>query len=385
MLADLEARAIAQVTGDVRLTVCHDAAGARPWDEFVASCAGAHYEQTSGWGKVKHLYGWKPAWVWVARDTSILGGAMILTRRIGPLATVGYVSRGPVWSPSDADSIRMALDAVCQLARFMRLAYLVILPPYAGEDLIPLLRAKGFRRKPDRLPPVVTTSTATLLIDLTLDLDAILGGMSMTKRQNIRRGLRQSAVKVRTGDAADVETFRMLMWQSCQRRGISPAPPQADFFANLWRILGSSGAVKFFIAEIAGEAVSGACTLGSSDRLQLWRVGWSGKYDDHDPNDVLHWEVIKWAKESGYREFDFAHIVPNHAQALIRGDRVEGSYSGVTNFKTGFGGELRLLPEPYYRAFHPVVDLALSLGGARVVESVSFGSAIEKISNRLPW
>jgi lipid II:glycine glycyltransferase (peptidoglycan interpeptide bridge formation enzyme) len=379
---DLEVKMITQPWGGVQFVVCHDPAEAHPWDAFVSKYPGAHYEQTSGWGKVKQIYGWKPTWVWIARGVQILGGAMILTRRVGRFATIGYVMRGPVWAAKDPDSMQMATEALCQFARSLRLTYLVIVPPYAGEDLIPLLQSLHFHRKPNLLPPSVITATATLMIDLQQDLDAILAGMSKTKRQNIRRGLRRG-VQVRTGGGADAETFRKLMWLLCKRRGISPSPPQEDFFENLWRMLGPAGIVKFFIAEIRGEAVSAACTLAFGDTMQLWRVGWSGKYDDYDPNDVLHWEVIKWAKENGFRMFDFMHIQPDHARAILRGKKVNDSYSGVTDFKMGFGGQPLLLPEPYYRSFHPVVHSALCLGAARVMGSSVGIKILQKVANKV--
>src|SRR6516165_3641622 len=105
---------ITQPWGDIQFVVCHDPAEAHPWDAFVSKYPCAHYEQTSGWGKVKQLYGWKPTWVWVARGTQILGGTMILTRRVGRFVTIGYVSRGPMWAAKDLDSMRLAIEALCQ-------------------------------------------------------------------------------------------------------------------------------------------------------------------------------------------------------------------------------------------------------------------------------
>jgi lipid II:glycine glycyltransferase (peptidoglycan interpeptide bridge formation enzyme) len=233
--------------------------------------------------------------------------------------------------------------------------------------MISLLRSRNFRVKPERLPPT-GVGKATLLIDLQPDLDTILAGMSMTKRQNIRRGLRKG-VKVRIGDGADAETVRRLMWRSCQRRGLSPAPPQKDFFENLWRALGPAGGVKFFIAEVNSEPTSVACVMLSGSTMHLWRVGWSGRYDEYDPNDVLHWETIKWAKEHGCREFDFMHIRPDHAKAIVQGTKIKDSYSGVTDFKMGFGGQLRLLPELYYRSYNPIIHSALGLGAEQLIDS----------------
>jgi len=365
---------------DVRFEVCHELSQVAPWDTFVASCPAAHFEQTSAWGALKGIYGWKPVWVWASRNGQIVAGAMILIRRAARFVKIGYVLRGPVWMPGESESLDLAVKALYQFARSAGSTYLVVVPPNHAEDLVSVLESLGFHRKPDLLPPT-GIDTATLVIDLQQDLDAIFSAMSMTKRQNIRRGLRKG-VKVRVGDETDADTFRKLMVMACKRRGIRATPRQEDFFHQLWHKMGPAGTVKFFMAEVEGEPVSGACTMVFGGRLQLWRVGWSGKFDRYDPNDVLHWEIIKWAKENGCKEFDFAHVRRNHARALLKGRKISDSYSGVTDYKMGFGGELRLLPEHHYRSFHPAIHSVLSMGLARIVSSMADIRVFSKIAEK---
>jgi len=367
---------VSQTSDQIETVICHEAEEALMWDRFLSQCPHTHIEQTTAWGRVKQTYGWKPIWLWITRGDQILGGAMILTRRVG-LVTIGYVERGPVWNPSDHDTMILVTEALCQLASSMRITYLVIVPPYCGEEITPLLQSMHFRRKPDALPPR-GVGQATLLIDLEQDLDAMLPDMSMTKRQNIRRAIRKG-VRVRIGDGADADVVRELMWTACQRRGISPAPPQKDFFECLWRNLSSIEGIKFFIAEIDGQPVAAACVQVFGGTIQLWRVGWSGTHDSYNPNDLLHWEMIKWGKENGCRVFDFMHILPDHARALLRGERVKDSYSGVTDFKTSFGGQLRLLPELYYRSYDPLANSILNQGAARMMESEVGFKVLNKI------
>jgi lipid II:glycine glycyltransferase (peptidoglycan interpeptide bridge formation enzyme) len=305
---------------------------------------------------------------------------MILTRRIGPFATVGYIERGPVWDPSEFGSMDLVTNALFEIASSMRLAYLAIVPPYCGEQAIELLRSLSFRRKPDSLPPS-GVGQATLIIDLQKDLDALLADMSMTKRQNIRRAIRKG-VRVRIGDGADAEVMRELMWAGCRRRGLAPSPPQREFFENMWRVMGTLGTVKFFIAEIGGQPVSAATAHVFGGIMQLWRVGWSGTHDHSNPNDLLHWEMMKWAKENGCHAFDFLHIRPDHARAILQGERVNDSYAGVTDFKTSFGGQIRLLPDVYYRSFNPVVQLFFKMGAGRIMQTGICRSALNQALSR---
>jgi lipid II:glycine glycyltransferase (peptidoglycan interpeptide bridge formation enzyme) len=363
------------IAKEFELVVCNEPEQAQSWDRFLSQCPEAHIEQTNDWAALKQIYGWKPVWFWIIRNGKILGGAMIQTRRLKRFATIGYIERGPVWDPGEHDAMGLVIKALSQVVRSMHLAYLVIVPPYAGEQLIPLLESLQFRHKPETIPPI-GVGRATLLVDLRKDESALLADMSMTKRQNLRRAERKG-VRVRTGDGADADTIRELMWTACRRRGVLPYPAQRDYFENLWRLMGPAGKVKFFIAEIDGQPVSAATAMVYGGTMQLFRVGWSGTHDKSNPNDLLHWEMIKWAKENGCRFFDFMHIRPDHARAILRGEHVKDSYSGVTEFKTSFGGEVQLLPDPYYRSFHPLVHFALRMGAARMIESGMFRSMLD--------
>jgi lipid II:glycine glycyltransferase (peptidoglycan interpeptide bridge formation enzyme) len=352
------------------------------WDRFLCRCPWAHIEQSSAWASVKQAYGWKPTWLWITRDGEICGGASILTRRVKGLASIAYVERGPIWYPGDRDTMKAIMDALCQFASSQRIAYLAMALPYFGSEALPDLESLQFRPKPNGFPPN-NVGRATLLIDLTQDLDKLMAGMSMTKRQNIRRAIRKG-VRVRLGDSNnDTEVMRDLMWMACRRRGTHPAPSQRDYFHQLWRFLGTTGKMKLFIAEVDGEPVAAATTFLSGERLELWRVGWSGAHEDMNPNDLLHWEMMKWGKENGCRFFDFLHIDPEHARAILRGERVKDAYSGVTEFKMAFGGQIRLLPELYYRSFSNVAGLAFNLGAGRIVESATFQQALNRVSAKL--
>jgi peptidoglycan pentaglycine glycine transferase (the first glycine) len=357
-----------------------DPEGARSWDHFLSRCGFEHFEQTTAWGRLKQCYGWTSTCFLITRGERIIGGAMILTRRIGRFATIGFVDRGPVWDPSVANSVTLVTRAFAEITASMRLDYVAVVPPYCGEQAAELLKSLHFRRKPDALPPT-GVGQATLLIDLRKDVSALLADMSMTKRQNLRRASRKG-VRVRIGDGADTEIVRELMWAACGRRGITPAPPQRDYFENLWRVLGPIGAVKFFIAEIDGQPVSAATAFVIGGTMQLWRVGWSGTHDRSNPNDLLHWEMMKWGKENGCHVFDFLHIRADHARAILNGERVKDSYSGVTDFKTSFGGQIRLLPELCYRSYNPALQFFLKTGGERIVKRGVFHGLLKRALSR---
>jgi len=95
--------------------------------------------------------------------------------------------------------------------------------------------------------------------------------------------------------------------------------------------------------------------------------GWSGEPRSIHPNELAHWNAILWARERGYRYYDFEGISPKYARALHAGLDPAPPARGDARFKLGFGGEVALLPGTYDRAYRPLragaMRAAAGLGG----------------------
>jgi peptidoglycan pentaglycine glycine transferase (the first glycine) len=351
------------------------------WDSFLVSCPGGHHEQTSLWAKVKGFYGWQPFRIVVSREKQILGGVQVLTRPFRRWGRIGYVTRGPVVASNDPELIDFVLGQLDHAGVRERLAYLAVVLPYNGHVFEPGLNRLGFRVKPNVLPPS-GLMTATLVLDLSSDLDSLMARMRRTTRKNIGRAARKG-VTVREGIGADVETFRRLMWALCERRGTSPTPPQKDFFEHLWKTFQPSGLVRLFIAELEGYVVSALVTFPFGNTVQAWKIGWAGDHAQDNPNEMLHWEAIRWSKLNGYRFFDFVSIEKDLAQRLQQGDPVDwNSVKGPSNFKVGFGGSPVLLPKPYYRFYHPILRFLGQAGGSKMIESAAVAGFLGRFWDR---
>lgn len=351
------------------------------WDYFVARRPGAHHEQTSLWAEVKGFYGWGAFRLIVRQREQIVGGVQVLTRDIRGLARIGYVTRGPVALSNDPKLIGFLLAQLHRIAGSEGLAYLAVVLPEQGHAFEPELRRLGFRAKPNVLPPSGLME-ATLVLDLTPDVDTLMSGMRKKTRQSIRRSIRKG-LRVRTGVGEDVETFRRLMWALCERRGSSPTPPQKDFFEHLWATFQPSGFVRLFIAELGGCPVSAAMTFPFADTVRGWKIGWAGDHAEACPNDLLYWECIQWSKRNGYRFFDFVSIEKGVAQKLQRCEPVDwDTVGGPSQFKIRFGGSPLVVPPPYYRFYHPVLRLLGGAGGSRLIESSTGANWLGRLWNK---
>jgi hypothetical protein len=150
------------------------------------------------------------------------------------------------------------------------------------------------------------------------------------------------------------------MWKLCERRGCAPSPPERDFFVHVQECFGQSQQAHFFFVFLGEEAVSSALVFTVGGWARGWKVGWSGAHPKKRPNEVLWWEVIKWAKKAGYTKFDFVWIERECAEALIAGHAIPDTpYKSISLFKLGFGCKPVLLPLPVSTVFNPVLRAML--------------------------
>jgi len=361
------------------IQVSYDQYDAR-WDQFVASCNGGHHEQTSLWGQVKSYYGWEPIRIIVSRDGVIYGGVQILKHRLKWLGNIGYVTRGPLAVSEDPELLRVIVAEMDNAAKHARLKYLAVVPTYTGHHFVPLLENLNFIPKPDFLPPS-SVMRATLVLDLAEDLDKLMGRMRRETRRDLRRGLSSDLV-FREGGESDIGTFRRLMWALCERRGCAPSPPQKDFFHTLWKVFHAHGHLKLFLVEFAKTRtpVSAVIAFPFGDTVRAWKAGWSGEYKELSPNALMHWEVIKWSKQNGYRYYDFVSLDLESSNKLLRGETVQpDKTNGMFFFKVGFGGQAIVLPEQYFQFYNQLIHLLFRFGGRQILASKWGTQIINKI------
>jgi lipid II:glycine glycyltransferase (peptidoglycan interpeptide bridge formation enzyme) len=335
------------------------------WDAFVARSPDAHLEQTTPWAGLKISQGWRAYRILVRDQGRLVGGAQVLHRPVKKLATVAFISSGPIAESADAYT-QVTQQVIAGLKRAAH-SYQVVLPPYNWTNVVPVLAANGFFPKPNALPPS-NLVTATLMIDLTQDLDTILAGMGSSTRNSVRRGMKEG-IEVMEGGTEDVATFFRLMNQLCLRRGIAPRPASVEECHEIWRRLAPAGLAKLFVSRYQSEDVSAALAFVCGGTMRVWKIGWSGEHAERRPNQVMWWELLKWAKAAGLKVFDFDEILPEHARAIQRGETVDDHYWGVTQFKLGFGGKISMIPDAYYRSFSLPAQAMLQLGGSKLATS----------------
>ena len=306
------------------------------WDEWLDGAPGGHHLQSSGWGYVKAGTGWRATRFLLRRSGELVGGCQLLERDIGVVGRIGYVPRGPVIAPRDADLVDALLDALRDYARRHRVAVVKIQPPVDRADLPSLLESRGL--VPSELHTAPAASVVVGLADR--DEEAVFSGLRATTRRRVRQA-RKHGVTVRAGDADDLPVLQAVIEATARRQGFAPYP--ADYYRRLWTAFGTSGHARLLVAEHEGVTLAAVLLVAFGDTV-LYKIGGLADVEGapKGASELTHWTGITWAREAGYRYYDFEGIPIEIARAFREGKPVEPK--GVAFFKLGFGGEPVVYP-----------------------------------------
>lgn len=320
------------------------------WDRFVEAAPGGTYQQTSMWAQVKSVAGWRPVRIALCAGGVLVAGCQVLIRQVPPLGAVGYISRGPLVAEGGGTALAMVLDALQGLARGERLRYLKLQPPPDSTDIAGALRKWHF--VPGRLDPA---PRMTVRVDLDRPPETILAAMRPRTRTYIRQALRRGGV-IREGGGHELAVFCDLVEATSRRKGYSPYP--RHYYEQIWRSF--PGHVLLLLAEYEGEILSSTLLLAFGNTVSYKMGGWSGHHCDIRPNELLHWTGMQWARDHGYRYYDFEGINPAVGEAILSGGETANiPIPGITHFKLGLGGDVTRFPGCYDYIRQPLLRVAL--------------------------
>ncbi len=170
-------------------------------------------------------------------------------------------------------------------------------------------------------------SSSTLVIDLTQDLDTIWRNMSKTSARNSIKRAERAGVNVKLN--CNYREFQDILSRLMKAKQLPPAPLSSD-------MLKRGG--PLFIAEHGGEVIAGIAYVADEDIMRLRVFGSKRLEVDKEratlignANRLLIWEAIKYAKQTGIKEFDLGGYYTGESDL----DKAR-----ISSFKRSFGGEL---------------------------------------------
>lgn len=311
------------------------------WQAILNELPNAHALQSWTWAAFKGRWGWAklPA-VLENGAGQRLAAAMVLKRKAAGLPfSILYVPKGPAMDYSDGQARTWMLQELEALAKRERAIFIKIDPDVArsrgpqpdeetvqpvGEAWAAELKARGWRFSPDQVQ-----FRNTVVLDLAPSEEELLANMKSKTRYNIRYAQRQG-VTVRQGTADDFPLIAQMYGATAARNEFA-IRPQA-YYLDAWRSLYEAGMAQPFIAEYEGAPL-GAVIVAAHGGRAIYMYGASTERErNRQPNYLLQWEAIRWAKERGCRLYDFWGAPDEFVES--------DSLWGVWRFKSGFGADV---------------------------------------------
>ncbi len=332
------------------------------WNDLIAGLPEAHLLQSFEWSQVKARFGWQPLYlVWmrgaqavrVVEDAGALAGLdpgellaaalvlrkKVLSRGFTARLCILYCPKGPLLDWEDASLRARVLDDLQVFARRQAAIFLkfdpdVVLgrgvpgtesdqPDPAGKAIEGELSARGWRYSQEQIQ-----FQNTVLVDVSVSDEDLLGRMKQKTRYNVRLGPKKG-LTLRFAEEQDWPMLYRMYAETSVRDGF--VIRDQAYYQAVWKIFERCSAA--LIAEAEGEAVAAVYLFHFAGRA-YYIYGMSREAQrEKMPNYMLQFEAMRWARERGCQVYDLwgAPEVFDESDSLW----------GVFRFKEGLGGQVR--------------------------------------------
>lgn len=297
-------------------------------NDFVASSALCPILQSFEWGELKANFGWQPLRIAIEEDNKIIAAASILKR---PIPYVGhclfYCPRGPVVDFSNRALLEFLLGAIEKQAEKHKAISLKIDPAVLEGDkkILDVLSVLGFEKSAKQVQP-----RATFQLDLEPDLDEILKGFEEKTRYNVRLSAKKGVTVVEDPSLKGIKLFYDIYKKTALRDKFLIHP--IEYYQKIRELLFEKGLGSNFIAYYNNKPIAAVIIFCFGTKIWYMYGASLSEHRNVMPNHLLHWYIIQWAKERGYKSYDLWGIPANPKEGH--------PLFGVYRFKKGFRGKL---------------------------------------------
>ncbi len=312
------------------------------WDQFVSRSPFSPILQSYEWGELKSRSGWEPIRIALFSGEEIIAGASVLKRKIPYISKcIFYIPRGPVVNFKDKKILQRLVEAITSEAKKQG-AILIKIDPFVLEEdkeAIEILKSLGFIRKQKQIQP-----RATLHIDLEKSPEDILALFEEKTRYNVRLSERKGVKIEEVSSSEGLEMFYKIYSETAARDRFLIHP--ISYYKRVKELIIDRGFGNIFLAFYQGMPIAGLLVFTFGEKIWYMYGASAKEHRNLMPNHGLHWHVIKWAKDRGFKVYDLwgIPVKPTENHPLW----------GVYRFKKGFNGKLVKLIGVYDKPFNPI-------------------------------
>lgn len=307
------------------------------WDAFVEAHPSGHFFQSWTWGEMQRGLAARPRRIAALSNGHIRGVIQMLIFQ-GATRPFAVVPRGPVADPDDGGLIQALASAALQAGRSEGTFLLRVEPQWEWNAThVETLQARGFVSAKQWIMP-----RRTLLVDLRPAPEAIWASFKSNTRNRVRLA-EKLGVEVRVGTDTDIGVFEELFEEMTARHGLRQAARET--FGLAARAFAGTDTMRLYLARGRDEGVdvSGIIVfVFGRTATYLWGASSDAESARKlNPNQLLHWTAMQWAKSRGCDVYDTFGI-PDHDVDVLEaeyGTQTGGMWS-LYRFKRGFSGRV---------------------------------------------
>ncbi len=306
------------------------------WDDFVVAnsnplAPAGEFLQSWLWGDFQSGLGRKTRRFKIESGGRTMGQYLLIKHFLPFISSrfgkfYFYCPRGPILDFSQPESekkkiLKLFLKEIIGLAKEEKAVFLRIEP--LNNNFLSAWRDSGLRVV--STSPVQPRETSVLNIDQSEQ--EILALMHPKTRYNIRLAEKRG-VKIREASGErDINDFLRLIRQTAEREKFKPHSD--DYYRRLSKL--NSAFFRFYLAEYKNKTIAAYFVIFFGKTVSYIHGASTRQDKEAMAPHLLHWEIIKRAKEEGFKFYDFWGVD-------------ETKWPGMTRFKMSFGGKKIVYP-----------------------------------------
>jgi len=298
----------------------------KEWENQVRENPFSGFMQSCFWTKFANLLNWPTFKIGLFDKNKLIGGAVV-TKFTSGKNNYLYIPEGPVLPFEEKKAEEMFHSLIREADKIADLK---------GENLTSHLRIEP---KLTNLPsffnrfqkaPINEQPLSTLIVDLTLNEEELLRQMKPKGRYNIKVAKRHGIEVVSKDLAGGMSDFLEFYQQTVERKRFEGK--DESYFYRLIDACEDPSLAKFFFAKRQNEILAAALIIFYGNLATFLFGASSDKYPETMAPYLLHWEIMRHAKDAGFKKYDFLGVAPDE-------DDESHPWHGFTVFKKKFGGK----------------------------------------------
>ncbi len=291
----------------------YETTDATEWNSVVDAHFG-HPLQSFGWGEVKSGYGWTPFRLIFKDDKKVVGGAQVLRRALPkPFGGMYYVPRGPFCDEKYRGEVLAAL-ADWAKSQKGKAVELVCEPEWTKQP-------EGSRKRGWRTTKNHILLPGTVLIDLNQNPDEMLMAMPKTRRQDIKKYLRNGFQLKPAKTEEDFKACLSIYKEIATRDKFNLHTDK--YYHDIWTKLGKYGRLLMLKNPEDGEVVAFQWALISNGFAFALFAGVGARGRKMRINAGAKWQCMQDLHKEGVDKYDLNGLLND----------------GVDTYKLAFKGE----------------------------------------------